>query len=246
MFLKTSCWLALHPANPFSPVNSQLKILSFSVQAPLPCEEKVVLLEAQIKVLNNVISDQHRYIDELHKSQAQQLEHLPNSHLGTRNLYRGRARFSCLQHILYVPHWQSVFLLRGRWRVNIEFKFLSVNVALCLLHVWIITISENNIVRQLYQSSSTFKCQKKPSIQKYTFSASYPSRLFWCKLLLFMLASWPGRSWKRDFNLSESFFTCLNIGYWSIVNDFRFQWLCFAAVLVWLLLMSYVPLFGTL
>ncbi|XP_059191151.1 fibrinogen-like protein 1 [Centropristis striata] len=36
----------------------------------------------------NVINDQHRYIQELQNSQAQQLEYLPNSHLGPENLYR--------------------------------------------------------------------------------------------------------------------------------------------------------------
>lgn len=89
----------------------------------MPCEEKVVLLEAEIQVLKNVISDQHRYIQELHKSQAQQLEHIPNSHLGPGNVYRGRARFqmevrTCLHHnTSYVASvcWLFVFvILRGR------------------------------------------------------------------------------------------------------------------------------------
>ncbi|XP_018556457.1 fibrinogen-like protein 1 isoform X2 [Lates calcarifer] len=35
-----------------------------------------------------VINDQHQYIQELHNSQSQQLEHIPNSHLGPENLYR--------------------------------------------------------------------------------------------------------------------------------------------------------------
>ncbi|XP_042340368.1 fibrinogen-like protein 1 [Plectropomus leopardus] len=58
------------------------------VQVPVPCEEKVVRLEAQIQGLKNVIDDQHRYIQQLHNSQAQQLQHIPNSHLGSENLYR--------------------------------------------------------------------------------------------------------------------------------------------------------------
>ncbi|XP_041641971.1 fibrinogen-like protein 1 [Cheilinus undulatus] len=56
--------------------------------APVRCEEKVVRLEAEIQGLRNVINDQHNYIQELHHSQAQQLEHIPNSHLGSDNLYR--------------------------------------------------------------------------------------------------------------------------------------------------------------
>lgn len=58
----------------------------------MPCEDKVGHLEAEIQALKNVISDQHRYIQELHTNQAQQLEHIPNSHLGAGNLYRGRVR----------------------------------------------------------------------------------------------------------------------------------------------------------
>lgn len=55
----------------------------------MPCEERVVRLEAEIQGLMDVINDQHRYIQGLHSSQAQQLEHIPNTHLGTENLYRG-------------------------------------------------------------------------------------------------------------------------------------------------------------
>ncbi|XP_042284957.1 fibrinogen-like protein 1 isoform X1 [Thunnus maccoyii] len=62
--------------------------LAASLAAPVPCEEKVVRLEAEIQGLMNVINDQHRYIKELHKSQAQQLENIPNSHLGPDNLYK--------------------------------------------------------------------------------------------------------------------------------------------------------------
>ncbi|XP_051242097.1 fibrinogen-like protein 1 isoform X2 [Dicentrarchus labrax] len=60
--------------------------LAASLAAPVPCEEKVVRLEAEIQGLMNVIDDQHRYIQELHNSQTQQLEHIPNSHLGPENL----------------------------------------------------------------------------------------------------------------------------------------------------------------
>ncbi|XP_035515400.1 angiopoietin-4-like [Morone saxatilis] len=62
--------------------------LAASLAAPVPCEEKVVRLEAEIQGLMNVIDDQHRYIQELHNSQTQQLEHIPNSHLGPENLYK--------------------------------------------------------------------------------------------------------------------------------------------------------------
>uniref|UniRef100_A0A3Q4HUF8 Fibrinogen C-terminal domain-containing protein n=1 Tax=Neolamprologus brichardi TaxID=32507 RepID=A0A3Q4HUF8_NEOBR len=59
------------------------------VQAPVPCEERVSRLEAEIQGLMNVISEQHRYIQELHSSQAQQLQQIPNSYLGLDDLYRG-------------------------------------------------------------------------------------------------------------------------------------------------------------
>ncbi|XP_029285366.1 fibrinogen-like protein 1 [Cottoperca gobio] len=61
--------------------------MAASLAAPMPCEEKVVLLEEQIQGLKNVINDQHRYIQELHNSQALQLERIPNSHLGPENLH---------------------------------------------------------------------------------------------------------------------------------------------------------------
>lgn len=68
----------------------RLRSLTFiSVQAPVPCEQKVVRLEAEIQGLKNLINDQHRYIQELHNGQAHQLEYIPNSHLGPDNLYRG-------------------------------------------------------------------------------------------------------------------------------------------------------------
>ncbi|XP_071361834.1 fibrinogen-like protein 1 isoform X2 [Trachinotus anak] len=62
--------------------------LAACVAAPVPCEEKVVRLEAEVQALMKVIKDQHHYIQELHSSQAQQLEHIPNSHLGPENLYK--------------------------------------------------------------------------------------------------------------------------------------------------------------
>ena len=74
-------------------LNSNLTCLPVSIQAPVPCQDKVASLEVEIQGLVNVINDQHRYIQELHNSQAQQLEHMPNLHLGPENLYRGRVRF---------------------------------------------------------------------------------------------------------------------------------------------------------
>ncbi|XP_039638964.1 fibrinogen-like protein 1 isoform X1 [Perca fluviatilis] len=59
-----------------------------SLAAPVPCEENVGHLEAKIEGLMNVINNQHRYIQELHNSQAQRLESIPNSHLGPENLHR--------------------------------------------------------------------------------------------------------------------------------------------------------------
>ncbi|KAM8771732.1 fibrinogen-like protein 1 isoform 2-T2 [Acanthopagrus schlegelii] len=62
--------------------------LAASLAAPVPCEEMVVHLEAEIQGLKRVINNQQQYIQELHNSQAQQLEKIPNSHLGPENLYR--------------------------------------------------------------------------------------------------------------------------------------------------------------
>lgn len=59
-----------------------------SLAAPVPCDKLVARLGAEIKGLMDVINDQHRYIQELHKSQAQQLEYIPNLHLGPDNLYK--------------------------------------------------------------------------------------------------------------------------------------------------------------
>uniref|UniRef100_A0A1A8KJA8 Fibrinogen-like protein 1 n=1 Tax=Nothobranchius kuhntae TaxID=321403 RepID=A0A1A8KJA8_NOTKU len=67
---------------------SVVLLLPSSVGAPIPCAEKVVRLEAEIQGLMNVIQDQHRYILELHSSQSQQLQHIPNTFLGPQNLYR--------------------------------------------------------------------------------------------------------------------------------------------------------------
>ncbi|XP_029908844.1 fibrinogen-like protein 1 [Myripristis murdjan] len=55
--------------------------LSACLAAPVPCEETVGRLEAEIQGLKAVIDDQHRYIQQLHSSQAQQLQHIPNTHL---------------------------------------------------------------------------------------------------------------------------------------------------------------------
>lgn len=83
----------------------------------MPCEEKVFLLEAEIQNLQNVISDQQRYIQELQKSQSQQLENIPNLHLGTVNQHRGtsvaKVYLSAAQDLLHYiilsafPHSQS-------------------------------------------------------------------------------------------------------------------------------------------
>ncbi|XP_041839273.1 fibrinogen-like protein 1 [Melanotaenia boesemani] len=62
--------------------------LASSLTAPIPCEERVIRLEAEIRGLMNVINDQHRYILELHNTQSLQLQHLPNAHLGPENMYR--------------------------------------------------------------------------------------------------------------------------------------------------------------
>ncbi|XP_034043928.1 fibrinogen-like protein 1 isoform X2 [Thalassophryne amazonica] len=52
------------------------------------CQETVVRLETEIQGLIDVINSQHRYIQELHNSQAQQLENIPTSLLGSANHYR--------------------------------------------------------------------------------------------------------------------------------------------------------------
>ncbi|KAF6739388.1 Fibrinogen-like protein 1 [Oryzias melastigma] len=62
--------------------------LASPLAAPVPCEERVVRLEAEIRGLMNVINDQHRYILELHNTQSLQLQQIPNTHLGPKDLYR--------------------------------------------------------------------------------------------------------------------------------------------------------------
>ncbi|XP_061686074.1 fibrinogen-like protein 1 [Syngnathoides biaculeatus] len=62
--------------------------ITVGVPVPVPCEEKVVRLEAKIEALTNVINEQHQYIQVLHDHQAQQLMHIPNSHLATQNLHK--------------------------------------------------------------------------------------------------------------------------------------------------------------
>ncbi|XP_017297164.1 fibrinogen-like protein 1 [Kryptolebias marmoratus] len=62
--------------------------LASSAAAPLPCEKRVVRLEAEIQGLKNVVSEQHRYILELQSSQSQQLQRIPNTYLDPQNLYR--------------------------------------------------------------------------------------------------------------------------------------------------------------
>ncbi|KAM9700036.1 fibrinogen-like protein 1 [Menidia menidia] len=62
--------------------------LASCTAAPVPCEERLVRLEAELQNLMGVINEQHRYILELHGSQSEALQRLPNAHLGPGNLYR--------------------------------------------------------------------------------------------------------------------------------------------------------------
>ncbi|XP_077575192.1 fibrinogen-like protein 1 [Stigmatopora nigra] len=62
--------------------------LAFSVAVPVPCELQVDRLQAEIAGLKNALNKQQRYIRVLHSHQAQQLQHIPNSHLGAPNHYR--------------------------------------------------------------------------------------------------------------------------------------------------------------
>ncbi|CAL8389182.1 unnamed protein product [Arctogadus glacialis] len=56
--------------------------LALGRPAPLgPCEQRVVQLEAELR-------EQQLYIEQLHASQARQLENIPNLHLGPENQYR--------------------------------------------------------------------------------------------------------------------------------------------------------------
>ncbi|XP_055085543.1 fibrinogen-like protein 1 isoform X3 [Periophthalmus magnuspinnatus] len=59
-----------------------------SMAVPAPCAEVVSQLEAEVLGLMEIVREQHRYIQELHHSQASQLQSIPNSFLGTGNLYR--------------------------------------------------------------------------------------------------------------------------------------------------------------
>lgn len=58
-------------------------------QVPPPCEQQVEPLKAEIQVLNKVISDQQRYIQELHRNHGHLLEQIPSVHLGAGNVHRG-------------------------------------------------------------------------------------------------------------------------------------------------------------
>lgn len=46
-------------------------------------------LRAEIQALNEVIDDQQRYIQELHKKHGRQLQQIPSSLLGAGNVHRG-------------------------------------------------------------------------------------------------------------------------------------------------------------
>lgn len=48
-------------------------------------------LQAEMEDLVRVINDQHRYIQELHLSQAQKLPQIPQTHLQTGGQYKGQA-----------------------------------------------------------------------------------------------------------------------------------------------------------
>lgn len=58
-------------------------------QVPPSCERQVAPLRAEIQALNEVIDDQQRYIQELHKNHVRQLQQIPSSHLGAGNVHRG-------------------------------------------------------------------------------------------------------------------------------------------------------------
>lgn len=77
----------------------------------MPCEEKVSNLEAEIRGLIKVINDQHRYIQELHNSQAQQLQYIPNSHLGPENLHRGRDGFPFVFYLHFTAFGCPTYLM---------------------------------------------------------------------------------------------------------------------------------------
>ncbi|TWW59506.1 fibrinogen-like protein 1 [Takifugu flavidus] len=62
--------------------------LALSLVVPPSCERQVAPLRAEIQALNEVIDDQQRYIQELHKNHGRQLQQIPSSHLGAGNLHR--------------------------------------------------------------------------------------------------------------------------------------------------------------
>ncbi|KAJ0050883.1 hypothetical protein NL108_009324 [Boleophthalmus pectinirostris] len=57
-------------------------------KVPVPCAEVVSRLEAELEGLMEIVREQHRYIQELHRSQTTQLQGVPNSFMGTGNIYR--------------------------------------------------------------------------------------------------------------------------------------------------------------
>lgn len=93
-------------------VNDSYACLSLPVQAPVPCVEMVVHLEAEIQGLKKVINNQQHYIQELHNSQTQQLEKIPNSHLGPDNLYRGTATFQMWDKFVHIASLQLQVVLK--------------------------------------------------------------------------------------------------------------------------------------
>ncbi|XP_029365790.1 fibrinogen-like protein 1 [Echeneis naucrates] len=62
--------------------------LAAGAAAPVPCQEKVVRLDAELQDMRKIIHDQDIYIRELHTTLAQKLELIPNAHLGPDKLYR--------------------------------------------------------------------------------------------------------------------------------------------------------------
>lgn len=64
-------------------------------------------MEAEIQSLNEVISDQQRYIQELHKNHVGQLELIPNLHLGAGKIHKGVGLF-LLSRLRLAPHELNV------------------------------------------------------------------------------------------------------------------------------------------
>lgn len=66
------------------------------VQVPLPCEKQVVRLEAEVRALQSLVTEQHLYIQQLQSAQNQnqiQIQNqnlnqqlVPSRHLGLQNL----------------------------------------------------------------------------------------------------------------------------------------------------------------